>query len=120
MAHHCAAVAVTCMDFRFQGFFEKWLNDTLGPRNYDRVSYAGGVKDWEAVFPQIEISRRLHGVSKVILVNHEDCGAYGAEGTPQRHADDLRAARAKVHAAFPDLEVELYYVTLDGRFERVY
>ena len=120
MAHHCEAIVVTCMDFRLQGFFEKWLNETIGPGQYDRVSYAGGVKNWEAIFPQIEISRRLHGIKKVVLINHEDCGAYGEEGNPKRHADDLRAARTKVIAVYPDLTVESYYATLDGHFERVY
>jgi carbonic anhydrase len=119
MAHSCEAIVVMCMDFRFQSSFDKWLQKNLGHGNYDRVGFAGGVKSWEIIFSQIEISRRLHQIKKVVLINHEDCGAYGAEGSPERHAKDLKEARKKVNKAFPDLQVMLYYSKLNGDMETV-
>jgi carbonic anhydrase len=117
MIQQCEAVAVTCIDFRFQKFFDRWLHENLQVGNYDRIGIAGGVKGWETVFSQIKISKTLHGVETVVLVNHEDCGVYGEEGTRDRHTADLREARAKVLEEFPDVGVELYYARLDGGFD---
>lgn len=119
MAHHCSAIVVTCIDFRFQKFIEEWMNKTLGEGQYDRVAWAGGVFDLAGILKQIEISNRLHGIKKVILVNHEDCGAYGEAGTPKRHAADLSDVAAKIMALYPHLSVETYYLHLDGTFEKV-
>ncbi len=113
------AVVVHCIDFRFQEYLDKWLVENLGHGNYDRVAYAGGVLDFETIFKQIEISERLHEIKKVVLVNHEDCGAYGAEGNKKLHTEDLRAAREKVGANYKNLAIELYYLHLDGTFEKV-
>jgi carbonic anhydrase len=119
MAHHCEAIIVHCIDFRFQKSINDWLQSKIGYGNYDRVSLAGGVFDLAYVMKQVEISNRLHSIKKVILVNHEDCGAYGAEGNPERHAADLRQAEQKIKEQFPHLKVELYYLHLSGIFEAV-
>ncbi len=119
MSHTCKAFVVMCMDFRFQKTFDQWLQENLGQGNYDRVGYAGGVKDWGKVFSQIEISKRLHQIEEVVLINHEDCGAYGPAGTPERHDHDLKEAREKVLKAFPDLKVSLYYAKLNGDMELI-
>ena len=113
------AVVVHCKDFRFQRLIDEWLRDHVGYGNFDRVSFAGGVKNWELIFSAINLAYRLHNIRRVILINHENCGGYGAEGTPERHAHDLRAARASVLQSFPTFTVELYYAKLDGAFERI-
>lgn len=119
MAHQCSAIVVTCIDFRLQRVIEKWCNKNLGEKEYDRVAWAGGVFDLTGILKQIEISNRLHEIKKVVLVNHEDCGAYGEAGTPERHDSDLKNAAAKVIELYPHLEVETYYLHLDGVFEKV-
>lgn len=120
MAQHTTqALVVHCMDFRLQKFLDDWLQKELGHGQYDRLSLAGSVFDLEFVLKQVDISKRLHDIQKVILINHEDCGAYGQAGTPERHAADLRQARQRIQAAWPDLEVMLYYLHLDGVFETV-
>lgn len=116
---HCEAIVVTCIDFRFQRLFERWLHENFDSRYYDRVAYAGGVLNWDIVFPMIEFAQKAHRVKRVILVNHEDCRAYGDAGTPERHVHDLREARKRVLQAFPDVTVELYYARLAGYMERV-
>jgi carbonic anhydrase len=115
----CDAVVVTCKDFRLQRYLDEWLRDTVGYGNYDRVSLAGGVKNWKFVFDAIQLAHRLHNIRRVILINHEQCGAYGAESTPERHTHDLREARQAIHDRYPSFRVDLYYLTLDGRFERI-
>lgn len=119
MAHTTSTIVVTCIDFRFQTFIEAWLTKNVGPDNYDRVAWAGGVFDLPGILKQIDISVRLHHIAKVILMNHEDCGAYGSAGTPQKHREDLRGAQAKIHLLYPHLDVSLYYTHLDGTFEKI-
>jgi carbonic anhydrase len=112
-------LVVHCIDFRLQEYLDSWLQNELGHGNYDRVSLAGGVFDLEPVLAQVRIAKRLHEIKRVILINHEDCGAYGDKGTPERHQADLRDAGRKIKGNFPDLKIETYYLHLGGEFERI-
>jgi len=114
----CETLVVTCIDFRLQQHLDGWLATHVGHGNYDRVSIAGGVKNWEVVIAQIEIAIRLHRVQRVILMNHEDCGTYGWQGTVERHKADLAAAQQQVWSKFPTVTVETYLIRLDGSQER--
>ena len=115
--HTCEAVVVHCMDFRPQHVLNDWLKNRFKIQNYDRISWAGGVRDFSSVKNQIQISYRLHNVKKVILINHEDCGAYGSTGTKERHVSDLAYAEEAIKSLY--LDVEKYYLHLNGEFERI-
>src|SRR5258708_26017450 len=91
----------------------------MGAKTFDYVGFAGASKDIETVLKQIAISVRLHHIKQVVLMNHEDCGAYGAEGNPKRHELDLRKAKAAILAIYPELQVDLYYLHLNGEFEKI-
>lgn len=115
----CDVLVVTCKDYRFQRYFDEWIRDHIGYGNFDRVSYAGGVQNWELIFGTVELAHTLHNINRVVFINHENCGAYGAASTPERHAADLREARAATVTRFPHFTVDLYYAKLDGSFERI-
>jgi carbonic anhydrase len=119
MSHTTDSIVITCIDFRFQKFIKDWLDNNLGDHKYDRVALAGGVFDFYTILKQVEISDRLHKIKKVVLVNHEDCGAYGPAGTYEKHKQDLIEAEKKIEALFPHLDVETYYLHLDGVFEEM-
>ena len=112
------AVVVHCIDFRLQKHLDPWLHKHFGHDNYNRVSLAGGVLEFDTVSKQIEISDRLHKIKKVILINHEDCGAYGDAGNYERHKEDLEKAAIKLGEECSHLDVETYYLYLDGKFEK--
>ncbi len=116
--HSCQAIVVTCIDFRLQKYIEKWTAKNL-PGGYDKLSIAGAVKDMTYVLKQIDISIRLHHVKEVYLINHEDCGAYGTEGSLEKHQNDLTAAKKAISAKFPHLKIFLLYLKLDGEFVKV-
>ncbi len=118
MTHKCEAIVVHCMDFRLQSYINQWLETNLGKTSYDRAVMAGGVYDVYDVIRQVDISARLHGISKVILINHEDCGMYGPGGTEEHHEEDLVEAEDKIRRIFPHLDVDTYYLNLDGTFEQ--
>lgn len=117
--HSCAAAIVTCIDFRFQEYIDKWIADNFYPKSFDRVAFAGGVKNLDTIIGQIDISERLHHIKKVVLINHEDCGAYGEAGTAEKHAEDLKNAATQIKQQYPDLTVKTYYLHLDGTFEPI-
>lgn len=77
-----------------------------------------------ALWENLEASRQMHGVTKVIFLNHRDCGAM-ALYTGRRLADDpaeelrqhqavLERAAAAVRARYPDMTVEIKLMDLDG------
>lgn len=119
MDHNAEAIIITCIDFRLQESINNWISQNFAPKTFDRVAIAGGVKNLDIILGQIEIAHRLHRIKKVVLINHEDCGAYGEEGTKEKHEQDLKAAKAKILSKFPDLLVETYYLKLNGTFKAV-
>jgi carbonic anhydrase len=121
MAHRqgCTAIVISCIDYRFQEFIDEWLQSNHLEHQFDRVALAGGVFDFYTILKQIEIANNLHHIQKVVLINHEDCGAYGADSTYERHTHDLVEAERKIEALFPKLDVEIYYLHLDGTFEHL-
>ena len=65
----------------------------------------------------------LHHAKKLVIVNHQDCGAYGGskvfngdEAAEENfHKEELKKAKAKILQKYPDLEIILVYVKLvDG------
>ena len=79
---------------------------------------AGGVFDVYDVIRQVDIAARLHGIKTIILIHHEDCGMYGPGGTEEHHEEELDNAEDKIRRLFPQLEVDTYYLHLDGTFEQ--
>lgn len=118
MSGKCEALVVHCMDYRLQSYINQWLEVTLPKGSYDRAVMAGGVFDIYDVIRQVDISARLHGIKTVILINHQDCGMYGPGGTEEYHEAELDKAEDKIRRLFPHLEVDTYYLSLDGNFEK--
>ena len=117
--HSAEAIIVTCIDFRLQEYINKWISANFQPKTFDRVALGGGAKNLDIILSQIDIAVRLHHIKKVVLVNHEDCGAYGETGTSEKHAEDLKAARVKINTVYPNLEIQTYYLHLDGTFDLI-
>lgn len=116
--HTCKAVVITCIDFRLVKYFRKWSNATIHGE-FDRVAIAGGVKNLPFVLDQVELSYKLHHICDVYLINHEDCGAYGTEGTLAKHKKDLEFAKRILHQKFPKLKIIPLYLKLSGEFVEV-
>ncbi len=116
---HCDALVVHCMDYRLQKFIQPWITVRFGYDNFDIISLAGSVHDYEMVLKYVQLAVQIHSIETVCLINHEDCRAYGKEGTYKRHKHDLQDAQVKIKALFPQLKVETFYLHLDGMFEPI-
>ena len=113
----CDALVVHCMDYRLQKYLHPWIMSRFGADNFDIISLAGGVHDYEMVLKYVQLAVQIHSIKQVVLINHEDCRAYGRDGTYKRHKHDLMDAKHKIETLFSDLEVETFYLHLDGTFE---
>jgi hypothetical protein len=107
------------MDYRLQKFLQPWITVRFGYDNFDIISLAGGVHDYEMVLKYVQLAVQIHSIETVCLINHEDCRAYGRAGTYKRHMQDLLATASKIRALFPALKVETFYLHLDGMFETI-
>ena len=83
----CEWLVVRCMDFRLNGPLKDFImyrhhGKERVPHDHDLISVPGGPKDLldpnSRLFRDIEdISVAMRGVTKVMLVQHTDCDAYG-------------------------------------------
>jgi carbonic anhydrase len=129
------ALVLSCIDFRFISIEQNFLNQQLGGQ-YDLLTLAGASlaltgfpHDAEATtfWDQLELSRELHHIEKVIILDHQDCGAYAAKidknlsQDPQRewgvHRQYLEQAKQEIKQRYPQLSVELYFIGLDGNIK---
>ena len=137
-AHGTDVLLLTCMDFRLQNETVTYM-DRRGLRDkYDHIVLAGASlgpqipdrPDWSRVFwDHLETAIALHHISKVIVLDHLDCGAYKAflgqtaVATPEQeyvaHARRLRLLRGAINEQNPMLEVELGLMALDGSVRMV-
>lgn len=124
MLHTCSTLVINCIDFRFQTALRDFLNDLGLEGKYDLFCLAGSAlnitrpqkdSEQEFVFKHIEISQRLHQMWKLILINHQNCGAYGDEDSKEQHLVDLKKAREIIKDKFPDLKVILYFANLEEK-----
>lgn len=138
-SHKCGSLVLHCMDFRLGRAIHKYMEDNGLLGDSDLVSMAGAAKnlsspdessDRDLVLRQIEISERLHGASRVILINHTDCGAYGghqaftsSEEEIGKHKDELRNSKAIIEERFPDIKVQMVLLVMEENggmnFEKV-
>jgi hypothetical protein len=129
--YKCDAAVVWCFDNRFDTGFRKFLK-RIGVYNCDPIKIAGGAKclaspehesDREFVVEQIKKSIRLHGASRVVLMLHSDCGAYGGlaggfggdeKAERENHCREMERAKSSLSTAIPGLQVEGYFVDFEG------
>ena len=137
-AGHAEALVVTCIDYRLVDDAVRFF-DGLGMKHqYDQVSLAGaalaGVSPMfpssnAAFWDQLALARKLHGVEKLIVLDHRDCGAYkaafGAKFASERTAESaqhksvMTSLKAELAAKAPGLAYDGYLMALDGSAERL-
>ena len=113
--HECNALVATCIDFRFQEAINQWLKEQNLVGDHDRVAVAGATKDIEHLLEQLTLSKKLHNISVVYLLGHEDCGAFNHDN--QAVKDSLNEAEKTVDGRILGLKIYKYYITLSKEFQ---
>jgi carbonic anhydrase len=117
MGHICEAIVFRCIDHRIdQEVLTRLLREAgVCSGKFDLVSVAGAAKDLLSaegssfLLKQVEISQLLHDIKKIVLVPHDDCGAYGTADSEEEEATqtkDLTAITQLLGVKFPELTVE--------------
>lgn len=135
---HADALLLTCMDYRLLDDTERYMTGRGLRDKYDQVVLAGAslgaVTDkyhaWNQTFwDHLSLAIQLHGIHRVIVLDHRDCGAYKLilgegccdtrAGETLAHKKQLELLRAGINKSFPQLEVELLLMDLDGKVEKI-
>lgn len=128
------SLVLSCMDFRFVndtiGFLNKDYNDS-----YNKFSLAGAslgynqekYSDWGTAFEKhIALSKMLHNIDEIIVVDHMDCGAYRIfhndpemtkEKEYQLHRENLAKFKEVMNEKHPSLKISTFLVETDGNVE---
>ncbi|MEL6100104.1 MAG: carbonic anhydrase [Pseudomonadota bacterium] len=132
------ALVLNCMDHRLLDAVAAYLTGRELNGRYDQITMAGAaigvmaepMPDWTGTFFQhVALARKLHGIHKVIVIDHRDCGACKAfvgkdcANDPEKeravHAMRMEQLADAIKTREPDLEVELLLMDLDGSVEWV-
>ncbi len=114
MSHKADALVIHCIDLRFQDSIQKFLESKNLAGKFDRIAWPGTSKDLDTVLEAAAVSFRLHEPSKVFLIEHQDCGAYGEDNAESTHKEKAEALAEKLKELRPDIEIEILIAMLDS------
>lgn len=126
----CDAVVLMCLDFRFRKQTLYFARERLQLIAFDLASLPGSSsrfsEESRTARSCFSVPRKFHGVKKIVIVHHEDCGAYGGSGKfsnpkeeQQFHETELRKAKSKILEKYPEDEVILVYARLADDKENI-
>jgi hypothetical protein len=118
------ACALSCFDHRFDPALRKFFR-RRGIGAVDHIKIPGGAKalaapgrdsDRDFVLAMVRTSLRLHGPKRMLIVGHNECGAYPG-APPETIAADVMRAAGLVRSSEPSLSVECYFCDFDGVYK---
>ncbi len=127
------ALVLNCMDHRLIAAVAQYLHARGLRGKYDQISLAGGAigimsdqtSPWaETFWAHVALARELHGIRKIIVIDHRDCGAcktlVDKDCAKDRdrelaiHMTSMEALADEIRTREPGLSVELLLMDLDG------
>lgn len=108
------ALAIHCIDFRFQNGTQQRLEELGLTDGFDRISWPGASKDVENVRNAAALSIKLHNPDEVFIIEHEDCGAYGEDNSLKTHRQNARKLAEALKEIKPSLQVTTLIATFEG------
>ena len=126
------ALVICCKDYRYIQATQRFVR-RLGIRWYDLKATAGGlralldaplvVRRW--ILKDVLLVHRLHGVKRIIIVQHQDCAGYGGSSAfkdvaSERvfHQKQFRRAKKLLTRSLAGVRVAGYFAS--GSSNRVY
>lgn len=131
-------LCLSCIDYRFFDSTLKLLERDCNVDAFDHTVLAGAslgynqskYVTWSAMWlDHINIAIKLHNIKKIVVIDHEDCGAYklfypDLKEHPKRergyHIKNIKEFMNHVKNIYPDLDYAGYLLSLDGSYERIY
>lgn len=112
--HKAQALAIHCIDFRFQNGTQQRLDELGLTDGFDRISWPGASKDTANVRNAAAQSITLHDPDQVFIIEHEDCGAYGDDNSTETHKQNAEKLADALRKIKPSLKITPLIATFDG------
>ena len=124
------AMVLSCIDPRFQPKVYKYLKAKKLTGKYSSFTIAGAAigvtakkfKKWHSTFfDNLSTSIKLHKINKLIVINHQDCGAAKIINGNKKfnlliekkiHKDSFRKIKKIINKKFPNLKISFKVLKL--------
>ena len=125
------AMVLSCIDPRFQPKVYKYLKAKKLTGKYSSFTIAGAAigvtakkfKKWHSTFfDNLSTSIKLHKINKLIVINHQDCGAAKIINGNKKfnlliekkiHKDSFRKIKRIINKKFPNLKISFKVLKLN-------
>ena len=129
-------MVLSCIDPRFQHLVHNHLKKKKLIGKFSAFTVAGSAigvthhkfKQWHKTFyDNLETSIQLHGIEKLIIINHKDCGVakiingkkeFSPVNEKKIHKDSFSEIKKQIKKRFPKLKVELNLISLDSKITK--
>ena len=129
-------MVLSCIDPRFQHLVNNHLKKKKLSGKYSAFTIAGAAvgvthnkfKQWHKTFyDNLETSIQLHKIEKLIIINHNDCGAakiangkkeFSSVNEKRIHKESFSKIKKQIKKRFPKLKVELNLISLDSKITK--
>ena len=130
------AMVLSCMDPRFQPKIYNYLKKRKLSGQYSAFTIAGAAvgvthskfKKWHRVFfDNLLASIQLHKIDKLIVINHQDCGAAKIANSKKEfnnkietdiHKVSFMKLKSNLRKKFPKLKVEFNVMALNNSIKK--
>jgi carbonic anhydrase len=130
------AMVLSCMDPRFQPKIFNYLKKRNLSGQYSAFTIAGAAvgvthskfKKWHRVFfENLSASIQLHKIDKLIVINHQDCGAAKIANSKKEfnnkvetdiHKVSFKKLKSSLRKKFPKLKIEFNVMALNNSIKK--
>tara|TARA_B100000131_G_scaffold287167_1_gene297606 strand:- start:51 stop:452 length:402 start_codon:yes stop_codon:yes gene_type:complete len=130
MSKKYEAMVLSCIDPRFQKSVHRYLSKKKLTGKFSAFTIAGGsigvtnnkFKKWHSTFwENLETSINLHKISKLIVINHKDCGAAKIVNSNKKfnssienkiHKTSFKKLKQNLKKKFPKVKVFFKIISL--------
>ena len=130
------AMVLSCIDPRFQPIVNNYLKKRKLNGKYSAFTIAGSAigvtaskfKKWHKSFwDNIHISIKLHKIKKLIVINHQDCGAAKMMNSKkffnniietEIHKKSFMLIKNKFKKIYPSLSIETILISLNKKVRK--
>lgn len=117
-------LVLSCIDYRFVNKTNAFLKKEYKYVQFDTFNLAGSSlgynknAHWRRTFlHHIKLAIELHNITKIIIIDHENCGAYKLykneyenEYEYEYHCINIKKCAKSLIKLFPNISVECYYL----------
>lgn len=136
MSKKFKAMVLSCMDPRFQPKIFNYLKKRKLSGQYSAFTIAGAAvgvthskfKKWHRVFfENLSASIQLHKIDKLIVINHQDCGAAKIANSKKEfnnkvetdiHKVSFKKLKSNLRKKFPKLKIEFNVMALNNSIKK--